>query len=126
MLKLQTIKSSFHIAHFNDEPVLCCFIHKTLLQARQRIRRTGYMIWNATTVTTKSRKTRKVMASFFKPHAHFPGTRDQGRDSNRVFPKYEAGVLPPIAPNYLGISRDDTLRCYVNATVAETHKHRTF
>jgi hypothetical protein len=66
------------------------------------------------------------MASFFKPYAHFPGTRDQGRDSNRVFPKYEAGVLPPTAPNYLGISRDDTLRCNVNAIVAETHKHRTF
>ena len=73
------------------------------------------MIWNATTVRTKSGKTRKVRASFSKPYAHFPGTRDQGRDSNTAFPKYEAGLLP-IALNYLGISRDDTLRCHVNAT----------
>jgi len=75
MLKLQTIESWFHIVQFNDEAVLRCFIYKTLLQARPRSGRTGYLIWNATTVTTKLVKTRKVKASFFKPYAHFPGMR---------------------------------------------------
>jgi hypothetical protein len=109
-LKLQRIKSWFHIVHFNDEVVLRCFIYKTLLQAEPRNGRTGYMIWNVITVITKYGKTRKVGTSFFKPYAHFPGTRDRKKADfraeirTRVFPRYEAGV-PRIAPNYPGIPK---------------------
>jgi len=112
MLKLQTIKLCFHIVQFDDEVVLRCFIYKTLLQAGQRNGRTGYMIWNVTTVMAKYGKTRKVRASFFRPYAHFPGTRDRKKADFRAeirtgyFPdtKRECRELHLITLAYLGRS----------------------